>query len=177
MRIEIGRCVRLFALLALVLVVPAAAWAEGSCGQRIQGPATLLGVFVAEGEPLPGGEVRGYSVTLEGGFSLEDGQMVPIGANILSGVLVNAGPLPLSLVFSTGATATLAAGEAVAVGNATCECRCTCKTATGASKGATFPCSSNADTCKYDGDICQFSDGTHTRTGTYSGCIKVWVVN
>lgn len=179
MRIEIGRCVRLFALLALVLVVPAAAWAEGSCGQRIPGPARLLGVFFADGLEIPGDvpEVHGYSVTLEGGVAFEDGQMVPLGANILSGVLVNAGVRPLSLLFSTGASALLAAGEAVAVGNATCECRCTCKTASGASKQATFPCSSNSDTCKYDGDICQFSDGTNTRTGKYEACIKVWVVN
>lgn len=165
-------------LLAAGLALPAAVQAD--CGPRVDGPVTVVGAVVLDdaGQPLQDrAALSGTGVRLADGTALADGAAVPLNTSLAGGLIANAGAHTTVLTFSNGQSVTLAAGEVVAVGNAKCECRCTCKTSTGATHGANFPCDSNADKCNYDGNICQWSEGGTTHTGTYTGCIKVWVIS
>jgi hypothetical protein len=168
------------AAFALLVAPAASAGEQNRCAPNLPTGVALKGVFVV-GEhmvPAPLGALKVEdALTLADGRVFRNGEDVPLAAAISSGVMVNAGRNTLLLVFSNGETRVLAPGEAVGAGDARCRCKCTCKDAGGATQAALFDCSSNQDTCKYNGDACVWvDDGGTLHEGTYTDCKKVWVI-
>lgn len=165
------------ALVVLTVATVSGAWAQ--CGPSIHGPVTVKGVFERgdNGRLEPAGTARlvGQGVVLSNGSRLKDGGEIGTHDAIQSGVLFNAGDRPLKVAFSDGTSVDLEPGEAVTVGTAKCNCQCTCKAGT-ATKTALFPCSSNSDTCAYNGDNCVWADSEGVHEGTYTGCKKFWLI-
>ena len=149
---------------------------QSSCNHTASANVTVL-ELTPLGSSGERASLTGHEVVLVGGMRLPSGASVGVNDRISSGVLVNTGPVPVQLRLSDGTSAVLHPGDLIGIGEARCRCRCTCTSADGVTQNALFNCSSNSDTCAYDGDECVFVvDGT-VHEGTFSGCRKFWVIH